>query len=143
MNGRKFIFLTDLALMLAFVPTFWTGVEGHLMRHDHGLWHDRMVLHTVAGLLFTAAAIVHLWSHRGWYRGLAATGCGGRKRAVLLLSLVFLATVGPGVSLLAFADGDIPLCGGCRSGIPVAFPPAAADADFPQRSGRAVRPAER
>lgn len=105
MNGRKFIFLTDLALMLAFVPTFWTGVEGHLLRHDHGLWHDRMVPHTVAGLLFTAAAIVHLWSHRGWYRGLAATGCGGRKRAVLLLSLVFLATVGSGVSLLAFVDG--------------------------------------
>ena len=40
-----------------------------------------------------------------WYKGLKTVGCKGKRKAVLLLSIVFLLAVVSGILLVCFVDG--------------------------------------
>lgn len=105
-NRNRLIFLTDLLLFPAFILTLWSGLALHAAGHDAGYepWHRWAVCHTIAALLFAGLAGLHVHSHRGWYKGVKAAGCKGRKKIVLALTLFFAATVVSGTALL-FVDG--------------------------------------
>ena len=49
--------------------------------------------------------IIHVKSHWAWYKGLRTVGCKGKRKAVLLLSIVFLLAVVSGILLVFFVDG--------------------------------------
>lgn len=107
MNRSRFIFLTDLMLIPVFVLSFYTGIELHLAEHGigHETWHNWAVFHTIASLLFMILVGIHVKSHWGWYKGLKTIGCKGKRKIVLILSVIFALTVVSGLSLLLFVDG--------------------------------------
>ncbi len=114
MNRNRFVFLTDLMLAGAFVLLLGTGIALHMAGHAacHGSWHGWAACHTVAGLLFAGLAVIHIKSHRSWYKGLKTAGCkGARKKAVLALSVVFAAAVLSGAALLFVGRGH------CHAGL--------------------------
>ena len=101
-NRNRLIFLTDLLLFPAFILTLWSGLALHAAGHTgYEPWHRWAVCHTIAALLFAGLAGLHVHSHRGWYKGVKAAGCKGRKKIVLALTLFFAATVVSGTALLA------------------------------------------
>ena len=95
MNRNRFIYFTDLMLLLVFILSFYTGVELHIAGQgvDHESWHIWAIFHTNASLLFMILGIIHVKSHWAWYKGLRTVGCKGKRKAVLLLSIVFLLAV--------------------------------------------------
>lgn len=107
MNRNRFIYLTDLLLVPVFVLSFYTGVELHIAGEgaEHEVWHNWAVFHTIVCLLFMLLGIVHVKSHWGWYKGLKAAGGKGKRKVVLLLSVLFLLAVVSGLSLILFVDG--------------------------------------
>ena len=107
MNRSRFIYLTDLGLVPVFVLSFYTGIELHVAGQNvsHEVWHYWAVFHTAVSLLFMMVVGIHVRSHWGWYKGLKKAGCRGKKKVVLLLSIVFLLVVVSGLSLLLFIDG--------------------------------------
>ena len=107
MNRNRFIYLTDLLLVPVFVLSFYTGVELHIAGEgaEHEVWHNWAVFHTIVSLLFMLLGIVHVKSHWGWSKGLKAAGGKGKRKVVLLLSVLFLLAVVSGLSLILFVDG--------------------------------------
>lgn len=107
MNRNRFIYFTDLMLLLVFILSFYTGVELHIAGQgvDHESWHIWAIFHTNASLLFMILGIIHVKSHWAWYKGLRTVGCKGKRKAVLLLSIVFLLAVVSGILLVCFVDG--------------------------------------
>ena len=107
MNRNRFIYFTDLMLLLVFILSFYTGVELHIAGQgvDHESWHIWAIFHTNASLLFMILGIIHVKSHWAWYKGLRTVGCKGKRKAVLLLSIVFLLAVVSGILLACFVDG--------------------------------------
>lgn len=107
MNRNRFIYLTDLVLVPIFVLSFYSGIKLHIAGEgsSHEVWHNWAVFHTIVSLLFMVLGAVHVKSHWGWYKGLKTKGCKGKRKAVLLLSVVFLAVVVSGLWLLFFIDG--------------------------------------
>lgn len=107
MNRIRVIYLTDLILVPAFVLSLYTGIELHIAGQgtNHETWHNWAIFHTIASLLFMMLGILHIKSHWGWYKGLKTTDCKGKRKAVLLLSVVFLLVVISGLSLLFFIEG--------------------------------------
>ena len=77
MNRNRFIYFTDLMLLLVFILSFYTGVELHIAGQgvDHESWHIWAIFHK------------------------------GKRKAVLLLSIVFLLAVVSGILLVCFVDG--------------------------------------
>lgn len=98
----KKIFAIDWIMIATFVPTVCSGIGLHAAGHGagHEVWHDWAAAHTLAGGLFLAAAIFHIGTHRGWYKGIVRAGMGGRSRATALLSGVFAFAVVTGIVLL-------------------------------------------
>ena len=94
-------------LLLVFILSFYTGVELHIAGQggDHESWHIWAIFHTNASLLFMILGIIHVKSHWAWYKGLRTVGCKGKRKAVLLLSIVFLLAVVSGILLVCFVDG--------------------------------------
>ena len=86
MNRNRFIYFTDLMLLLVFILSFYTGVELHIAGQgvDHESWHIWAIFHTNASLLFMILGIIHVKSHWAWYKGLRTVGCKGNRKAVLL-----------------------------------------------------------
>lgn len=107
MNRNRFIYFTDLMLVPVFILSFYTGVELHIAGQgvDHESWHIWAIFHTNASLLFMILGIIHVKSHWAWYKGLRTVGCKGKRKAVLLLSIVFLLAVVSGILLVCFVDG--------------------------------------
>lgn len=107
MNRKRFIYFTDLILIPLFILSLYTGIKLHIAGHhaNHEIWHNWTVFHTIASLLFTIFGIVHIKSHWGWYKGLKATGCKGKKKVVLLFSITFALVIITGILLLLFVDG--------------------------------------
>lgn len=107
MNRNRFIYFTDLMLLLVFILSFYTGVELHIAGQgvDHESWHIWTIFHTNTSLLFMILGIIHVKSHWAWYKGLRTVGCKGKRKAVLLLSIVFLLAVVSGILLVCFVDG--------------------------------------
>lgn len=106
MNRKKVIYLTDLVLIPTFILSVYTGIELHIAGHaaNHEIWHNWAVCHTIISLLCTILGIIHIKSHWQWYKGLKRPGYKSKK-AVLLLSVVFILTIITGVLLLLFIDG--------------------------------------
>lgn len=96
-----------------FALSLYTGIELHIAGHgvDHEIWHNWAVLHVVVSLLFMTLGIFHVKSHWGWYKGLRTIGCKGKRKVVLLLSVVFVLVIVSGLSLLFFVDGANSLIG--------------------------------
>ncbi len=108
MNKNRSMFLTDAILVPAFVLSLYTGIDLHLAGHgtNHEIWQMWAVFHTIASLLFMTFAALHVRSHWSWYRSLKTAGCkGGRRKVVLLLSVVFATVAVTGLLLLFFIDG--------------------------------------
>ena len=106
MSRSRFIYLIDLMLVPVFVLSLYTGVELHIAGQgsDPEIWHNWAASHISVSLLFLILGIVHVKSHWGWYKGLKTSGCKGKRKAVLWLSVVFLLTVVSGL-LLLFVEG--------------------------------------
>ena len=62
MNRNRFIYFTDLMLLLVFILSFYTGVELHIAGQgvDHESWHIWAIFHTNASLLFMILGIMVL-----------------------------------------------------------------------------------
>lgn len=98
----KRIFVIDWIMIAAFVPAVCSGVGLHVAGHgaDHEAWHDRAVFHVAAGAAFFVAAVFHVVTHRGWYKGILRSGMGSKSRVTALLSVMFAAVVLTGIALL-------------------------------------------
>lgn len=98
----KKIFVIDWVMVATFVPTVWSGFGLHIAGHgaDHEVWHDWAVFHVLASLSFLAAAIFHIKTHWGWYKGIVHSGMGRKSRVTAVLSLVFAVVVVTGAVLL-------------------------------------------
>lgn len=97
----KRIFVIDWIMIAAFVPAVCSGVGLHVAGHgtDHELWHDRAVFHVAAGAALFVAAVFHVVTHRGWYKGILRSGMGSKSRVTALLSVLFAAVVLTGALL--------------------------------------------
>lgn len=111
MNKSKLIRTTDLILVPVFILSLYTGVKLHLESH-HGLvtehFQQWIGAHILVTLLFLILILLHVWSHWGWYRALK-DGCKGKKKIVLLLSLIFLLVTLTGICLFFFHASQIHL----------------------------------
>ncbi len=98
----KRIFVIDWIMIAAFVPAVCSGVGLHVAGHgtDHELWHARAVFHVAAGAAFFVAAVFHVVTHRGWYKGILRSGMGSKSRVTAVLSVLFAAVVLTGIALL-------------------------------------------
>ena len=79
-------------LVLVFVFSFYGAVGvtcySRSKVSSHESWHIWAIFHTNASLLFMILGIIHVKSHWAWYKGLRTVGCKGKRKAVLLLSIV-------------------------------------------------------
>lgn len=91
MNRNRFIYFTDLMLLLVFILSFYTGVELHIAGQgvDHESWHIWAIFHTNASLLFMILGIIHVKSHWAWYKGLRTVGCKGKRKACIAIVRLF------------------------------------------------------
>lgn len=106
MNKKRWLTVTDWALLPLFAAVVASGVGLHLAGHgaEHDVWHVWAVVHTVAGGLFFAMGAVHIGLHKAWYAGLVR-GQKSRSRVTLLLSALSVVVVATGLALLFWIDG--------------------------------------
>lgn len=107
MNKGRLIFITDLLLFPVFVVCFYTGVRLHLAGHASvlAIVQSWAVAHVCASLIFLLLVLLHVKCHWAWYRSLKS-GCKGRKKMVLFLSVVFVFVSLSGASLFFFFSED-------------------------------------
>lgn len=107
MNKGRLIFITDLLLLPVFVVCFYTGVRLHLAGHASvlAIVQSWAVAHVCASLIFLLLVLLHVKCHWAWYRSLKS-GCKGRKKMVLFLSVVFVFVSLSGASLFFFSSDD-------------------------------------
>lgn len=98
----KKIFAIDWMMLISFIPAVCSGIGLHVAGHgpDSEVWHGWAVFHAAASLLFLVAAIAHIRTHWGWYRGVARAGIGRKSRVTAGLSVVFAVVVVTGIILL-------------------------------------------
>lgn len=116
----KRIFVIDWIMIATFVPCFCSGIGLHVAGHvaDHGVWHAWAVSHAAASLLFLIASILHVRTHRGWYRSLARSGMGRKSRVTAVLSAVFVFVAVTGILLLGVEGAGSPVgMGHYRAGV--------------------------
>ncbi len=91
----KTLFLTDLLLLIIFIPTSATGFILHWAGHQssHDLWHNWAVAHALSSLLFSIVVAIHIYGHWGWYKSLLKNGLQNRSRVTFLLSLLMLIVI--------------------------------------------------
>ena len=91
----KTLFLTDLLLLITFVPSSATGFilhwAGHQSRHE--LWHNWAVAHVISTLLLTILVAIHIYGHWGWYKSLFKNGIKNKSRVTVVLSALMLAVI--------------------------------------------------
>lgn len=109
----KKIFVIDWILILVFVLSAFSGMGLHLAGHgsNHELWHNWAVFHVLTSLFFFIAAMFHVTTHWGWYKGMIRNGIGKKSKITILLSVVFLLVSVTGIILLGVngANSDIGL----------------------------------
>ncbi len=98
----KKIFVTDWILVFVFVASAFSGIGLHWAGHgnNHELWHNWAVFHVSSSFLFLVAAIFHITTHKGWYKGLITKGIDRKRRITAILSVVFLLASITGIILL-------------------------------------------
>ena len=98
----KTLFLTDLLLLITFVPSSATGFilhwAGHQSRHE--LWHNWAVAHVISTLLLTILVAIHIYGHWGWYKSLFKNGIKNKSRVTIVLSALMLVVTTTGIVVL-------------------------------------------
>lgn len=109
----KKIFLIDWILVFVFGLSAFSGVGLHIAGHgyNHELWHNWAVGHILTSIIFFIAAICHITTHWGWYKGLVKNGIGRKSKLTIALSVIFLLASVTGFILLGVngANSDIGL----------------------------------
>lgn len=108
----KKIFVIDWILFFAFILSAFSGIELHIAGHgsEHEIWHNWAVFHVLASLLFLIFAILHIVTHREWYKGIIRNGIGRKSKVTIILSVVFVLVSITGIALLGI-DGANSLMG--------------------------------
>ena len=98
----KTLFLTDLLLLITFVPSSVTGFILHWAGHQnsHDLWHNWAVAHIILTLILTILVAIHIYGHWGWYKSLFKGGIKNKSRVTVVLSALMMAVVITGVIVL-------------------------------------------
>ena len=94
----KKIFVIDWILVFVFVLSAFSGIGLH--SNNHELWHNWAVFHVLTSFLFFVAAIFHITTHWGWYKGTIKNGLGKKSKITIVLSVVFLLVSVTGIILL-------------------------------------------
>ena len=91
----KTLFITDIAVLLTFLPASISGFILHAAGHNgiHETWHNWAVIHIFSTLVFTIAVGVHIYGHLNWYKSLFQKRLGNKSRVTIFLSLLMLATI--------------------------------------------------
>ena len=91
----KALFITDIAILLTFLPASISGFLLHAAGHNgiHETWHNWAVTHIFSTLAFTIAVGVHIYGHWNWYKSLFQKGLGNKSRVTGILSVLMLATI--------------------------------------------------
>ena len=91
----KTLFITDIAVLLTFLPASISGFLLHASGHNdvHEVWHNWAVIHIFSTLGFTIAVGVHIYGHWNWYKSLLQKGLGNKSKVTIFLSLLMLATI--------------------------------------------------
>lgn len=109
----KKIFVIDWILVFVFVLSAFSGIGLHIAGHgnSHEVWHNWAVFHVLTSFLFFVAAIFHITTHWGWYKGTIKNGLGKKSKITGVLSVVFLLVSVTGIILLGVngANSDIGL----------------------------------
>ncbi len=102
----KRIFMIDWGLLPSFILSVYTGIELHLAGHgnNHEIWHDWAIFHVIVSLLLLILIVLHIITHRNWYKEIARRGVGKKHKVTLWLSIVFALVVITGFILLG-VDG--------------------------------------
>ena len=103
----KTLFITDIAVLLTFLPASISGFALHAAGHNdvHEVWHNWAVIHIFSTLVFTIAVGVHIYGHLNWYKSLFQKGLGNKSRVTIFLSLLMLATIITGNIVLFHHQG--------------------------------------
>ena len=98
----KALFITDIAVLLTFLPASISGFLLHASGHNnvHEVWHNWAVIHIFSTLVFTIAVGVHIYGHWNWYKSLFQKGLGNKSKVTVLLSILMIATVTTGLIVL-------------------------------------------
>ena len=98
----KNIFVIDWILFFVFVLSAFSGIGLHIAGHDnsHEVWHNWAVFHILTAFLFFMAAIFHITTHWGWYKGVIRNGFGKKSKITVALSVVFFLVSVTGIILL-------------------------------------------
>lgn len=91
----KTLFITDIAVLLTFLPASISGFLLHASGHNgvHEVWHNWAVIHIFSTLVFTIAIGVHIYGHWNWYKSLFQKRLGNKSRVTIFLSSLMLATI--------------------------------------------------
>jgi len=98
----KKIFVIDWSLIFVFVLLAFSGIGLHIAGHgyNHELWHNLAVFHVLTSFLFLVAAIFHITTHWGWYKGRIKKLAWQKSKITAVLSVVFLLVSVTGIILL-------------------------------------------
>ena len=98
----KTLFLTDLLLLITFVPSSATGFILHWAGHQssHELWHNWAVAHVISTLLLTILVAIHIYGHWGWYKSLFKGNIKNKSRVTIVLSALMLVVTTTGIVVL-------------------------------------------
>lgn len=85
-----------------FVLSAFSGIGLHIAGHgnNHEVWYNWAVFHVLICFLFFVAAIFHITTHWGWYKGIIKNGLGKKSKITVVLSVVFLLVSVTGIILL-------------------------------------------
>lgn len=98
----KRIFAIDWISAVGFIVSAISGFGLHIAGHgnNHEIWHNWAVFHVSGSILFLVAIILHVTTHRGWYKGIFKNGIGRKSKITVALSIVFLLSSVTGIILL-------------------------------------------
>ena len=105
----KTLFLTDLLLLITFVPSSATGFILHWAGHqsNHELWHNWAVAHVISTVLLTILVAIHIYGHWGWYKSLFKNGIKSKSGVPVALSaLMLVVTITGIVALFSHQDAN-------------------------------------
>lgn len=103
----KTLFLTDLLLLITFVPSSATGFILHWAGHQssHELWHNWAVAHVISTLLLTILVAIHIYGHWGWYKSLFKGGIKNKSRVTIVVSILFVVLTISGTFAFTVPEG--------------------------------------
>ena len=98
----KILFITDIAVLLTFLPGSISGFILHAAEHNdiHEIWHNCAVFHIVSTLVLIISVSIHVYGHWNWYKSLFQKGLGNKSKVTVLLSILMIATVTTGLIVL-------------------------------------------